>query len=91
MNHILPKPVFTTILDDSESLGLRTKEGTAYFMKKHNGTKTIGKATVSMADILATDSVIHIMDEVLIPTSGESFWFCNIQGSNRHLQYTMDK
>ena len=72
MNHILPSPVFTTILDNGESLGLRTKEGTAYFLKKQSDSTMIGESRVTMADMLAKDSVIHVIDEVLVPTSGEA-------------------
>ena len=42
-------------------------------MKKSNGTTTIGKAKILMSDTVAKDSVIHVIDEVLMPTSGELF------------------
>eukprot|EP00795_Rhopilema_esculentum_P002546 gene2546-742_t len=68
LNHILPEPVFTTIIDKG-SFGLRTKEGTAYMMRKTNETVMVGKALFLQNDILAKDAVIHIIDSVLVPTS----------------------
>ena len=45
-------------------------EGTAYFMKKTNGTIKIDKASIVKSDLLATDAVVHVVDNVIIPTSG---------------------
>ena len=40
-------------------------------MRKSNETVMVGKALFLQKDILAKDVVIHIIDSVLVPTSGE--------------------
>ncbi len=71
MNHLLPDTVFSAVVaDEGELFGVRTKEGTAYFMTRRNDTVMMDKASLLKKDVIALNAVVHVIDEVLIPTSG---------------------
>eukprot|EP00794_Sanderia_malayensis_P020429 gene20429-22442_t len=73
LNHILPDVVYTEVVKGENDLfGVRTKEGTAYYMKLLNRKIRIGSASIVKPDVTAQDAVIHVIDNVLVPTSAKT-------------------
>ncbi|WP_409455669.1 fasciclin domain-containing protein [Paracoccus sp. (in: a-proteobacteria)] len=62
--HVLPAKVMST--DLSEGLKAKTVEGSEVTVTLDGGAKVDG-ATISAADIEATNGVIHVIDAVIMP------------------------
>ena len=61
----------TVVADEGEVFGVRTREGTAYYMTRINDTAVIDKAKIVQQDLQARDAVVHVIDRVILPTSGK--------------------
>merc|ERR1740117_2732240 len=67
--HVLSGQVLSTDLSDGQMIG--TVEGKSVTVHIGDGIK-INDATVVMADVMASNGVVHVVDGVLLPPSRES-------------------
>ena len=62
--------MFTTIIQDDQRAFTRTELGSTIKITKTAGVVKVNNATVTTADVLVTDGVLQVIDEVLVPNSG---------------------
>ena len=68
-NHILTKPLYSSVLSGNR---LSTLEGHFCDFRIQSGKSLlVNDANVTKADVTATDGVVHIIDKVLMPLSGQ--------------------
>lgn len=65
--HVLPTRVMSKDLEDGMSA--ETVEGSKVNVGINYGTVKINNATVAMADIMADNGVVHVIDTVILPPS----------------------
>lgn len=63
--HVVPARVLS---EDARTMAAPTANGQRLDLVAKNGTVRVDKATVIMADVLASNGVIHAIDTVLIPS-----------------------
>ena len=63
--HVVPAKAMSTDLSDGQSVP--TVNGTAATVKIADGKVMVGNATVTQADVAASNGVIHVIDTVLMP------------------------
>jgi uncharacterized surface protein with fasciclin (FAS1) repeats len=63
--HVVPGALRAADLKDGQKL--KTVQGQELTVKIVNGTVTIGGATVSIADVISSNGVTHVIDGVIMP------------------------
>jgi len=63
--HVVPGKVMSTDLSDGQKAA--TVQGSEVEIKIANGKVTVSGATVTAADIEATNGVVHVIDRVILP------------------------
>ena len=65
--HVVPGKVMSKSIKD----GMKAKsvEGSTITLKKGYGKVMVDNATVAMADVVATNGVVHVIDTVILPPS----------------------
>ena len=63
--HVVPGRIFSGELPAIANVA--TVQGSTIEVKKDDGVVTVNQATVIQADVEATNGVIHIIDQVIIP------------------------
>ena len=66
--HVIPGSVKSTDLKDGQKA--KTVNGKEAKVSLKGGKAMVNDATVSQADITATNGVIHVIDKVIMPTAG---------------------
>lgn len=66
--HVVPGEL--TAADLSNGQMLETVQGDSLVIKVSNGNVTVNGAAVATADVEASNGVVHVIDEVLIPPEG---------------------
>ena len=64
--HVIPGKVLSNDIPMG-STQVSSVQGSAVTIKKSGGTVSVNQATVVQADVDATNGVIHIIDEVILP------------------------
>ena len=64
--HVIPGKVLSSDIPMG-STQVSSVQGSAVMIKKSGGTVSVNQATVVQADVEATNGVIHIIDEVILP------------------------
>ena len=64
--HVIPGKVLSSDIPMG-STQVSSVQGSAVTIKKSGGTVSVNQATVVQADVDATNGVIHIIDEVILP------------------------
>merc|ERR1719331_3187604 len=67
--HVVPGKILSTDLSDGQEA--TTLQGDVVVVTIADGTVKINEATVATPDVEASNGVIHIIDEVLLPTSND--------------------
>ena len=65
--HVIPGRVMAGDLTGAMSMPVATVNGAEISVTENNGTVLINEATVVAADIEASNGVIHVIDQVLLP------------------------
>ena len=65
--HVVPGKVMAGDLTGAMSMAVATVQGAEISVTENNGAVTINEATVVAADIEASNGVIHVIDQVLLP------------------------
>ncbi|MBW4563405.1 MAG: fasciclin domain-containing protein [Mojavia pulchra JT2-VF2] len=64
--HVVPNAIYSNTLQPTQQV--KTVEGSPVSIKlEKNGKVTVDQATVTKADIKATNGVIHVIDQLIIP------------------------
>tara|TARA_Y100001936_G_C15849699_1_gene546532 strand:+ start:155 stop:703 length:549 start_codon:yes stop_codon:yes gene_type:complete len=66
--HVVPGKVMSADLSGASYLAVGTVNGAEISVTESMGTVTINSATVVAADIEASNGVIHVIDQVLLPS-----------------------
>lgn len=66
--HVVPGKVMSSDLLGADELAVGTVNGAEISVTESMGTVTINSATVVAADIEASNGVIHVIDQVLLPS-----------------------
>ncbi|HBU40464.1 MAG TPA: hypothetical protein DEB59_08380, partial [Acidimicrobiaceae bacterium] len=65
--HVIPGKVMSSDLIGADNMAVATVNGAEVSVSESMGTVTINSATVVAADIEASNGVIHVIDQVLLP------------------------
>ena len=65
--HVVPGKVMAADLTGAMSMAVATVNGAEISVSESYGTVSINEATVAVADIEASNGVIHVIDQVLLP------------------------
>ncbi|MEJ8802982.1 fasciclin domain-containing protein [Pontibacter sp. H249] len=63
--HILPNRIASTEMRDN--MPMKTAQGDNVIVRKKGQTLTVGNATVVIADVTASNGIVHVIDRVLVP------------------------
>ncbi len=66
--HVVPGELTSSELSDGQKL--KTVQGGSLEVKIANGEVTVDGAKVAIPDVEASNGVVHVIDEVLIPPQG---------------------
>ena len=88
LHHVLSGSVAASDVTDG-MMATMVNGDNVKFGVSSTGTVTVGAATVTLADVQASNGVIHVIDTVLmpptdIPTTAQSTWYSRFAGRSGH-------